>query len=84
MREIGIDISKHRSKSINEFMGEEFDIVATVCDSAREMCPTFPNAKRLIHRSFEDPGRVAGSEAEKLEAFRRVRDEIRRWILTEF
>ena len=72
MREIGIDISKHRSKSVDEFTGERFDYVITVCDNAREHCPIFPGDAKLIHWSFDDPA-VTGDET----VFRRVRDEIK-------
>jgi arsenate reductase (thioredoxin) len=77
MREIGIDISGHRSKSVDEFAGQEFDFVITVCDNARESCPVFPANTLRIHWSLDDPAAVQGSEVERLEAFRRVRDELR-------
>lgn len=77
MREVGIDISKHRSKSVNEFTGEDFDYVITVCDNANERCPLFPGNTRRIHWSFDDPAEAEGEEPEKLAVFRRVRDEIR-------
>jgi arsenate reductase (thioredoxin) len=77
MREIGIDISGHRSKSVDEFAGEAFDYVVTVCDNARESCPYFPAKTRMIHRAYEDPAGVEGAWEERLAAFRRVRDEIR-------
>ncbi|MBX3279639.1 MAG: arsenate reductase ArsC [Acidobacteria bacterium] len=81
MREIGMDISWHRSKSVDEFTGERFDYVITVCDNANETCPVFPGAARRIHRSFEDPpGPDVGSYEYRLAIFRRVRDEIRTWI----
>lgn len=80
MRELGIDISGHRSKSVNEFAGQPFDYVLTVCDNARESCPVFPGAAVRIHRSFEDPAAVEGSEDERLTAFRRVRDELRNYL----
>ncbi len=83
MKEIGIDISGHRSKSIMEFKGRIFDIVVTVCDHARETCPFFPGMK-VLHRGFEDPSRVRGSREEVLEKFRRVRDEILSWIRENF
>lgn len=75
MREAGIDISHFRSKSVEEFSGERFGVVITVCDRASENCPVFPGAER-IHFSFEDPAAVAGTEAEKLNAFRRTRDQL--------
>jgi arsenate reductase len=76
MREIGIDISGHRSKSVDEFAGQEFDYVITVCDNANENCPVFPGPAKRIHWSFDDPAAADGSENEKMEVFRRVRDEI--------
>ncbi len=76
MREIGIDISRHRSKSVDEFAGQLFDYVITVCDSARESCPIFPGAVQRLHYSFEDPAAAQGSPEEQLAVFRRVRDEI--------
>jgi arsenate reductase len=77
MREIGIDISRHRSKPIDEFFGEEFDWVITVCDNANERCPVFPSRTERIHWSFEDPAAATGDEEAKLAVFRRIRDEIR-------
>lgn len=76
MREIGIDISGHRSKSVAEFEGRSFDTVITVCDAARDACPVFPGARLKLHFSFEDPAAVEGSREKKLAAFRRVRDRL--------
>ncbi|SRR6266566_3086036 len=76
MREIGIDISGQRSKSVDEFTGQEFDYVITVCDNAKERCPVFPVKTQRIHWSFEDPAAAQGSEAARLAVFQRVRDEI--------
>ncbi|HTP87027.1 MAG TPA: arsenate reductase ArsC [Bryobacteraceae bacterium] len=76
MRELGIDISCHRSKSVDEFVGQEFQYVVTVCDNARESCPVFPGRTERIHWSFEDPAAVEGTPAEKENAFRAVRDQI--------
>lgn len=84
MKEIGIDISNHRSKSVLEFKGEKFDYVVTVCDSAKENCPFFPGAKEYIHESFEDPSSFEGSHEEKLNKFREVRDKIKEFILIKF
>ena len=84
MAELGIDISHHRSKSIEEFLGQEFDYVVTVCDHAKEACPFFPGAKEYLHASFPDPASVEGTEEERLEAFRRVRDEIAAWLERTF
>lgn len=77
MREVGIDISGHRSKSVDEFAGQEFDYVITVCDNARERCPIFPGKTKRIHWSFDDPAAAEGDEAHRLAVFRRVRDEIK-------
>jgi arsenate reductase len=76
MRERGIDISHHRSKSVDELAGQAFAYVITVCDHANENCPVFPGNTKRIHWSFDDPAAAVGSEEEKLEVFRRVRDEI--------
>ena len=78
MKEIGIDISLHRSKSVDEFAGQNFDYVITVCDNAKESCPLFPGKAERIHWSFDDPAEASGSEEEKLAVFRCVRDEIRK------
>lgn len=77
MREIGIDISSQRSKSVDEFAGQAFDYVITVCDNARESCPVFPAATVRLHWSFDDPAAALGDETARLAVFRRVRDEIR-------
>ncbi|MGA2077371.1 MAG: arsenate reductase ArsC [Terriglobia bacterium] len=77
MREVGIDISGHRSKSVDEFEGQNFDYVITVCDNAKQSCPVFPAKTKRIHWSIEDPAAVQGSEDERLTAFRRARDELR-------
>lgn len=77
MGELGIDISGHRSKSVDEFLGQEFDYVITVCDNANEQCPVFPGKTKRIHWSFEDPAAVQGDESARLTIFRRVRDEIK-------
>lgn len=77
MREIGIDISDHRAKSLEEFRDQpSMDLVVTVCDEAAEACPYFPNARRQVHWGFPDPSRVEGSEEERLAAFRHIRDLI--------
>jgi len=80
MREAGIDISGHRSKSVAEFDGQHFDYVITVCDSARESCPVFFGSANRLHHSFEDPAVLDGSEGERLALFRRVRDELRTYL----
>ena len=76
MGEIGIDISHHRSKSVDEFGGQQFDYVITVCDNANEQCPVFPGKTERIHWSFDDPASAEGDEQARLAVFRRVRDEI--------
>ena len=76
MKEIGIDISGHRSKSVDEFTGQNFDYVVTVCDNARDNCPVFPAGTERIHWSFEDPAAVEGTASERLAAFRRIRNQI--------
>ncbi len=90
MKEIGIDISSQYSKTPKEFHDVIFDIAVTVCDRAKVSCPIcstnleipteYPRARKVIHKSFEDPAAVAGSEEEKLKVFRQVRDEIKEWI----
>jgi arsenate reductase len=76
LSESGIDISHHRSKSVEEFTGQAFDYVITVCDNANESCPVFPAGTNRIHWSFEDPAAVEGSEEARLHAFRTIRDGI--------
>ncbi len=76
MRDIGIDISGQHSKSVDEFSGQEFDYVITVCDNANEQCPIFPGNTKRIHWSFDDPAATQGDEETRLAVFRRVRDEI--------
>jgi len=84
MREIGIDISAHRSKSIDEFAGQDFDYIITVCDNARETCPVFPGKATRIHQSFTDPPpETVGDYQSRLKIFRDVRDQLREW-LTDF
>ena len=80
MNEIGIDISGHRSKSVDEFAGTNFDYVLTVCDNAKESCPIYPGHGKRLHHNFDDPAAVQGSDEERLSAFRRVRDEIRSYL----
>ncbi len=76
MREIGIDLSSHRSKSVNEFASQAFDYVITVCDNARETCPVFPVQTQRLHWNIEDPAAVQGPEESRLAAYRRTRDEL--------
>ena len=77
MREVGIDISGHRSKSVDEFAGQDFDYVITVCDNAKQTCPVFSAKTKHIHWSIEDPAAVPGSEEKRLSVFRRIRDQLR-------
>jgi arsenate reductase len=80
MREAGIDISGHRSKSVMEFDGQHFDYVITVCDSARESCPVFFGGAKRLHHDFDDPAVLNGSEEERLAPFRQVRGELRAYL----
>ncbi|HYP13559.1 MAG TPA: arsenate reductase ArsC [Bryobacteraceae bacterium] len=80
MGEIGIDISHHRSKTVDEFADIEFDCVLTVCDNARESCPVYAGHANRIHQPFEDPAAVQEPEAGRLAAFRRIRDDIREYL----
>ncbi|HLI30798.1 MAG TPA: arsenate reductase ArsC [Terriglobia bacterium] len=82
MREIGIDISTHRSKSVEEFANQEFDYVITVCDNAKETCPVFPAKTHRIHWSIEDPAAVMDTDEQRLAAFRRIRDQLRARLLS--
>ena len=82
MREIGIDISQQRSKSVDEFLGREFDYVITVCDNANQQCPMFPGKSERIHWSIPDPAEIAGDENARLAAFRNARDELRERLKT--
>ena len=82
MKEIGVDLSGHRSKSVDEFRNQKFDFVLTVCDNAKEACPIYPGHANRFHRSFEDPVAVQGTEPERLSAFRRIRDQIRGYLRT--
>jgi len=76
MREIGIDLSGHRSKTLDEFSGQQFDYVITVCDRANETCPVFPSDTQRIHWSFDDPSAATGTDEQRLRAFRNVREGI--------
>ena len=80
MKEIGIDLSGHRSKHVDEFAGQSFDYVLTVCDNAKESCPIFPGHGNRIHMAFEDPAALEGSEQDRLALFRLLRDEIRTYL----
>jgi arsenate reductase (thioredoxin) len=80
MQEIGIDISTHRSKTLEEFRGVPLDIAVTLCDNAHQVCPIVPSAKKTIHHGFADPHLTHGTDEEILLGYRKVRDEICAWI----
>jgi arsenate reductase len=82
LAELGIDISHHRSKTVDEFAEQSFDYVLTVCGNAEQNCPIYPGHARRHHHPFDDPAATEGTEAERLDAFRRVRDEIRDFLRT--
>jgi arsenate reductase len=84
MQEIGIDISHHHSKTLDEIGGMQFDIAVTLCDNAHQLCPIIPNAGTTIHKGFFDPHLTAGNNTDVLAGYRSVRDEIVRWIDEEF
>ncbi len=81
MKELGIDISRQSSKSLDEFTNEQFDFVITLCDHAAESCPVFFGGTRRLHMGFPDPSGVTGSEEQKLSFFRELRDQIRNQIV---
>jgi arsenate reductase len=83
MAEDGFDLREAKSKSIEEFLDWDFDLVITVCDDARETCPIFPSGE-LIHQSFKDPSSIVGSENKLLEQVGEIRDEIKNWVKTYF
>ena len=87
MADVGVDLSGHTSKIVDEFVEQPWDYVITVCDAANESCPVFPKTSSRLHWSFEDPSRATGSDDQRLEVFRRVRDQIKRriadWISTQ-
>ena len=83
MAEVGIDISQQESKTLSRYLGEPFDAVITVCDTAAEACPVFPGARRRLHWSLPDPAAATGSEEAQLAVYRQVRETLRRRIETE-
>ena len=80
MKEVGIDITSHRSKHVDEFARQSFDYVLTVCDNAKENCPVFFGKATRLHQSFNDPAAVEGTDDKRLGAFRKVRDELRAYL----
>ena len=84
MEEIGVDIGAQTSKSLAQYLGQEFDAVITVCDDANDACPVFPGARNRLHWSIPDPSRAEGSERDRMAAFRRARDDLQARITDEF
>jgi len=84
MAERGIGLKGQRSKSIDDFQGQDFDFIVTTCDDARDRCPAFPGQGKRLHWGLEDPGETAGSREEKLTVFRRIRDELEELIRFHF
>jgi arsenate reductase len=80
MAEAGVDISDQTSKHVDQMLGIDFDYVITLCDNARQQCPVFPGKAKLVHRAFEDPVAVIGSEEQIMHAFRKTRDDIKAFI----
>jgi len=81
MKELGIDIRQHRSKSVDDLAGEAFDLVITVCDQAQQQCPIFSGETEVMHMGFPDPARATGTEEEIIAAFRQVRDALREQLV---
>ena len=80
MKESGVDISHHTSKDVNQFIGQEFDYIVTVCDNARERCPYFPSRSKKFHHSFPDPAKARGTDEEVMNQFRKVRNVIKEYV----
>ena len=81
MAESGIDISSNTSDLVYDYLGIDFDFVITVCENAKENCPVFPNRAQKIHKGFEDPAQMKGTEEEILKKFRQIRDEIKKFCM---
>jgi len=81
MLEVGVDISAHIPQHIDDFCGLDFDLIVTVCDNAKEQCPIFPGKTRVLHHKFDDPSEIIASEDKTIAEFRRVRDEIKDFII---
>lgn len=79
MGEVNVDISKHTSNHIDEYVHEDFDLIITVCDSAKERCPVFPSTSEKRHHNFPDPAKATGTEEEILDQFKNVRDQIKKY-----
>jgi arsenate reductase len=82
MAEVGVDISTHKSRHVDEFSGIDFDYVVTLCDNAAENCPVFSGKAKVLHEPFDDPYFASGSEGQIMATFRKVRDEIKTFIET--
>lgn len=82
MKEAGVDISSHKSKHVNDFAQIEFDYVITLCDNAKEQCPSFAGKAKLVHRAFRDPVMMIGPDDQIIAAFRRTRDGIKAFVET--
>jgi len=79
MKEDGIDINSHNSNTIDEYLGTQFDLIITVCDSAKERCPVFPSSAKVFHHNFPDPAKASGTTEEILQQFRNVRQMIKEY-----
>lgn len=84
LKELNLDISNNRSKSVNEFASKEIDFVLTVCNNAKQTCPHFPARTKVFHKSFKDPAEVEGDEETRLKAFKEVRDQINMFFADVF
>jgi arsenate reductase len=84
MSEIGIDVSNYRSKGLTVFKDARFNCVVTVCDQAKESCPYFPGGNLHLHKGFPDPSEFKGQPEDVINGYRRIRDEIKKWIEKEF
>ncbi len=82
--ELGLDMSVASSKSLDQFLDKDIDFVLTVCNNAQESCPVFPAAKQTIHKGFDDPAELKGNKEERLEEFRRIRNEMNAYLREEF
>jgi arsenate reductase len=82
MAQAGVDISSHTSKHLDDLAGLDFDYIITVCDNAKEQCPVYPGGTKIIHKSFDDPAGITGTQEQVMAEFRRIRDEIREFVQT--
>ena len=84
MKEIGIDISTHRPRALKDLKGERFDFAVTLCKDTEEVCPFYPEADQYLHHSVNDPPGIDGSEEERLQAYRQIREDIKEFVLRTF